>query len=298
MTRFIKTELPRIEPHRLKQDTMKRIAWVLSAVAMVAGVVDGRAQATRTEVKRTLPPGKTVRGVMHEGGSMQPQTSNLFLLGDLGNDTRTKALAKSDLNALNAVADWINSLVARPHRDLGRSGAVCPFVPGALERRTLWLAPERIGNRSAQDVVQLMDGYKRLLLDTQPIDGDDASYKVIVVVFTDLPADRAKDLFGNVLQHLAVPSYVENGILFGPFYEGNEGTALYNSGFRPFQSPVPFLFVRYGVVSDWKFFLNNDTWLNLWAHRFGESGAKAVAEELRRTSWPPHDREPVSHTSN
>jgi hypothetical protein len=144
-----------------------------------------------------------------------------------------------------------------------------------------------------------MEGYKRRLLDTQPIDGDDASYKVIIVVFTDLPADRAKDLFGNVLQQLAVPSYVESGILFGPFYEGNEGTALYNAGFRPFQSPVPFLFVRYGVVSDWKFFLNNENWLNLWAHRFGESGAKALAEEeLRRTSWPPHDREPVSHTSN
>ena len=57
--------------------------------------------------------------------------------------------------------------------------------------------------------------------------------------------------------------------------------------------------MRYGVVSDWKFFLNNENWLNLWAHRFGESGAKALAEEeLRRTSWPPHDREPVSHTSN
>ena len=101
-----------------------------------------------------------------------------------------------------------------------------------------------------------------------------------------LSADRAKDLFGNVLQHLAVPSYVEDGILFGPFYEGNEGTAIYNSGFRPFQSPVPFLFVRYGVISDWKFFLNNETWLNLWARRFGESGAKALAEELRRMSWP------------
>jgi hypothetical protein len=277
---------------------MKRIAFWLSAVAMVAGVVDSRAQGIRTEGRHTSQIVKTVRGVTHEGGSMQPQTSNLFLLEDLGNSAKTRELAKSDLIALQAVADWINSFVARPHKDLGRSGVVCPFVPGALERRTLWLAPERIGNRTDQDIVQLMEGYKRRLLDTQPIDGDDASYKAIVVVFTDLPADRAKDLFGNVLQQLAVASYVENGILFGPFYEGNEGTALHNAGFRPFQSPVPFLFVRSGVVSDWKFFLNNENWLNLWAHRFGESGAKALAEELRRTSWPPHDREPVSQTSN
>ena len=298
MTSFIKTKLPRTQAHRLKGDTRKRIAFLLSAAAMVANVVHGRAQVMRTEVRHTPQTVKTVRGVMHEGGSMQPQTSNLFLLEDLGNSAKTRELAKSDLNALQAVADWINSFVARPHKDLGRSGVVCPFVPGALERSTLWLAPERIGNRSDQDIVQLMEGYKRRLLDTQPIGGDDASYKVIVVVFTDLPADRAKDLFGNVLQQLAVPSYVENGIVFGPFYEGNEGTALYNAGFRPFQSPVPFLFVRYGVVSDWKFFLNNENWLNLWAHRFGESGAEALAEELRRTSWPPHDREPVSHTSN
>jgi Domain of unknown function (DUF6875) len=117
------------------------------------------------------------------------------------------------------------------------------------------------------DVVELMNGYKSLFLEAQPTDGDDANYKVIVVVFTDLPSDRAQGVFGAVLQHLAVQSFVEDGILFGPFYEGNEGTAIYKSGFRSFQSPVPFLFVRHGVISDWKFFLDNEDWLDLWARR-------------------------------
>jgi hypothetical protein len=103
-------------------------------------------------------------------------------------------------------------------------------------------------------VVELMNGYTRRFLDAQPTDGDDTNYKVIVVVFTDLSADRAQGLFDDVLQQLAVPSYAEDGIVFGPYYEGNEGTAIYNSSFRPFQSPVPFLFVRQGVISDWKFF--------------------------------------------
>ncbi len=114
---------------------------------------------------------------------------------------------------------------------------------------------------------------------------DDAIYKVIVVVSTDFSADRAHGVFGDVLHQLAVPSYVEDGILFGPFYEGNEDTAIYNASFRPFQSPVPFLFVRHGVISDWKFFLDNQDWLNHWAHRFGESAALALAEELRRLPW-------------
>jgi hypothetical protein len=118
---------------------------------------------------------------------------------------------------------------------------VCPFVPGSLERKTLWLAPEQIADRDVPKVVELMSGYKRLLLDTRPTEGDDVIYNVIVVVFTDLSADRAQGVFGDVLQQLAVPSYVEDGILFGPYYEGNKGTAI-------FQSPVPFLFVRHGVT--------------------------------------------------
>jgi hypothetical protein len=218
-------------------------------------------------------------------GFMPAQTTNLYLVEDLEDVGRTSELAESDLDALHAVADWITTYVVKPHKDLGRAGPVCPFVPEALERKILWLAPERIADRDVPDVVELVNGYQRLFLDAQPTDGNNANYKVIVVVFTDLSADRAQGVFDDVLQHLAVPSYVEDGIVFGPFYEGHEGTALYNSSFRPFRSPVPFLFVRHGVISDWKFFLDNEDWLNLWARRFGESAVHALAEELRRLPW-------------
>jgi hypothetical protein len=216
---------------------------------------------------------------------MPTQATDLFRLEDLEDGGRTSALAESDLDAIQAVADWIETFVVRSHEGLGRAGPVCPFVPGALERKTLWLAPEKIADRDVSEAVELMSGYKRLLLDTRPTEGDDVIYKVIVVVFTDLPADRAQGVFDDVLQHLAVPSYVEDGIVFGPFYEGNEGTAIYNASCRPFQSPVPFLFVRHGVISDWKFFLDKEDWLGFWARRFGESGVHALAEELRRLPW-------------
>lgn len=211
--------------------------------------------------------------------------ANLFLLEDLEDGSRTRELAESDLGALQAVADWIKTFVARPHNDLGRAGPVCPFVPGSLERKTLWLAPEQIADRSAPAVVELMNGYIRRLLDAQPNDGDDAKYKAIVVVFADLPADRAQGIFDEVLQQLAVPSYAEHGIMFGPLYPGHEGTAMYNSSFRPFTSPVPFLFVRLPVVDDWKFFLDYEEMLNLYARRFGESAVHALAEELRHLPW-------------
>ena len=87
------------------------------------------------------------------------------------------------------------------------------------------------------------------------------------------------------LEHLAVPSYVDDGFVMGGFYEGNEGTAIYNSNFRPFTSPVPFLLIRQAVVSDWKFFLDNEACLKLWVQRYGMSGAEVLAEELRRLPW-------------
>jgi hypothetical protein len=216
---------------------------------------------------------------------MPVQTTNLFLLEDLEDVGRTSKLAERDLDALRAVADWITTFVVKPHQDLGRAGTVCPFVPESLERKTLWLAPEQIADQDGPEVVELMSGYKRLLLDTGPTDGDDASYNVIVVVFSDLPADRAQGVFDEVLQQLAVRSYGEDGVLFGPYYQGHTGTAIYNSSFRPFQSPVPFLFVRHGVIGDWKFFLDDQEWLTLWARRYGESAVQALAEELRRLPW-------------
>ena len=95
---------------------------------------------------------------------MAAQTTNLFLLEDLKDASRTSELADSELSALRAVADWIKTFVVRPNENLGRPGPVCPFVPGAQEGKTLWLAREQIADRRVPDVVQLVDGYKRLLL--------------------------------------------------------------------------------------------------------------------------------------
>jgi hypothetical protein len=206
---------------------------------------------------------------------MAAQTTNLFLLEDLEDSSKTSDLADSDLSALRAIADWIKTFVVKPHKDLGRAGTVCPFVPGSLEGKGLWLAPEQIADRGGPDVAELVRGYKRLLLETQTTGGDDADYKVIVVVFTDVPADRAHGVFDDVLEQLALPSYADDGILFGPYYEGNEVTAIYNSSFRPFQSPVPFMFVRQGVISDWKF---------SWTTTSGSACGRVALESLQ--SWP------------
>jgi len=213
------------------------------------------------------------------------QTTHLFLLEELEDVTKTRELTERELDELRSLKDWMTSYVARPNKDIGRSGPVCPFVPGSLQRHTLWLAPEQLNGQSVADAVRLMNGYKRQLLDAQPVVGDDAIYKAIVVVFTDLTAERAKDLFDGVLKELAMRWYADDGVVLGSFYEANEGTAVYNKNFRPFRSPAPFMLVRPAILDDWKFFLDNDEWLDVWARRWGVAATRTLAEELRQLPW-------------
>jgi hypothetical protein len=118
---------------------------------------------------------------------------------------------------------------------------VCPFVPVALDHATLWLPAERSAGRSTPNLIELIDGYKQLLLGAMARDGT--------------------------------------------LLRGQRWTAIYNPNCRPFTSPVPFLLMRRGVISDWKFFLNNKDWLRLWARRYGEAAVETLADELRRFPW-------------
>ena len=43
-------------------------------------------------------------------------------------------------SALGSTVNWVRDFLARPHRDVGRAGPVCPFTPMALELDTIWLA--------------------------------------------------------------------------------------------------------------------------------------------------------------
>src|SRR5262245_45081021 len=119
--------------------------------------------------RRTLSSRNT-----RDGKAMLTASSNFFLLRDLENPDRTGQLADGDLYALRAVADWIKAFVALPNAGLGRTGPVCPFVPEAIARETLWLVPEHLSGRSGPDVLGLIDRYRKLLLQIHSTP-DDAS---------------------------------------------------------------------------------------------------------------------------
>lgn len=216
---------------------------------------------------------------------MTTVTTTFFHPQDLEASGSAGALPAGDLDALRTVRDWIQEFIVVPNDRLGRPGPVCPYTPVSVERQVLWLAAEHLGDGGVPRLVELLQGCTRTLLELAPAGGAGGDVGVVVLVLPDVTPEQAPALFGGALAQLAVPSLVDDGVLFGPFYDGHDGTAIYNADFRPFQSPVPFLFVRHTVLADWKFVLGSDDMLGHWARRFGESATRTLAAELRRLPW-------------
>ena len=187
-------------------------------------------------------------------------TKNLFLLEELEDVSRTRSLRK---------AIWMR------------------FAPSQTGSRRSWPGLTRISDALGPCVRSCLEPWSATLFGLRLSGSRTGVCQMLSSssVVSTSGVNRAGAFFGDVLEHLAVPSYVKDGFVMGGFYEGNEGTAIYSTTFRPFTSPVPFLLVRQAVVGDWRFFLDNKDWLNLSARRYGDSGVKALAVELRRLPW-------------
>lgn len=160
------------------------------------------------------------------------------------------ALAKANQPVLDEVAAWVKGYLCRPHPDLGRSGPMCPFVPGALQKQLLFAA---IYGQADVDVAAI----KSILLEEMerfialpPISGNDAQFKSIMVLFPNLPGEHVKGLIETAQADLQ-KHFVPNGLMVGEFHSGPpDKRGLWNKDFRPLYSPVPMLVIRHMVPTD------------------------------------------------
>lgn len=163
---------------------------------------------------------------------------------------QVKNLMPAD-HPLTTMTAWIKSFLARPHPDLGRSGPVCPFVPGAIAQDTIWLAHVAEGRGSRDAIVDIVRGYRDLFLELEPKTGDSSMMKAMVIVFPNVPSDDAGVI--DEVQLALKPLFVEDGLMIGEFHERNDGAGLRNPDFRPLRSPIPSLAIRFMVESDLPF---------------------------------------------
>ncbi len=150
---------------------------------------------------------------------------------------------------IRIVMHWISSFVAKPHGKLGRTGAVCPYVPPALKISTLWLTVVDRDYLSEEEMCQTVTEYLTVYHGLEPRGGEGKQFKTLVVIFPKITHERALSLVAGA-QRIMKPTIVGEGLMLGEFFEGNDSRGLYNPDFHPLRSPIPLFVYRQLVPND------------------------------------------------
>lgn len=148
-----------------------------------------------------------------------------------------------------SVISWIRSFIAKPNAELGRQGAVCPFMARALNSDSIFFKSIDFSSLSKENLDDFIRDHAEIFLNTAPTQGKARLNKAIVLLFDNLPENSAREIIEETQCRLK-PFFVERGLMLGEFHQNHQGEGIHNKDFRPLQSPVPLLIVRHLIPSD------------------------------------------------
>lgn len=157
-----------------------------------------------------------------------------------------------DLPYLIEIMEWVKNFLGRPHPNLGRPGAVCPFVPYSLKSNSIHLAVIRTKDLYPQQLEEVVGRYRDIFLSIEVKEQELAINRAFLLIFPDIDLKDASKLVDSVQQKLK-PLFVESGLMIGEFHKRNETPGLHNPNFRPLRSPIPLLAIRFMVEADLPF---------------------------------------------
>ncbi|MEO7936385.1 MAG: YbaK/EbsC family protein [Dokdonella sp.] len=159
--------------------------------------------------------------------------------------------------AIATIASWAREYLCRPHAELGRSGPMCPFVPGALQKRLLFVAVYERNDLDLTAIKQILLDEMERFIALEPTSGNEAQFKAVMILFPNLTQEQTRRLI-DVAQAELQMDFVPNGLMVGEFHSGPpQKGGLWNPEFRPLFSPVPMLAIRHMVPTDILFLKDN-----------------------------------------
>ncbi|MEU8710247.1 DUF6875 domain-containing protein [Streptomyces sp. NPDC048565] len=174
-----------------------------------------------------------------------------------------------------AVLDtWLSDYVSRPRPQLRRKGAVCPFMPAALQADALRAGFHyEISGKDPDELRDLLEEELARFMRTPAADPLDS----LVVVLPDLTEDgyAALDDAHARLKDTAV----RGGVMIGQFHPACDERSVRNDGFRVSRSPLPLLAMRHMASHDILFLHELPHWFDAYRERFGDQFAEGRIRE-------------------
>jgi len=168
-------------------------------------------------------------------------------------------------DAAGEAARWFETYLCRPHRGVGRAGAVCPFMAPALRARTVrTLVVRGCADRTGLlSVVEAMVGVLRGGF--RP--GSNRTLHAVVALVPDLP--HADDELLDHVQAAVRTSLAEQGMMLGQFHPHCDQGAARDPGFPVSRSPLPMLALRWMALHDILFLHDDPRRFAAYDRRFG-----------------------------
>jgi hypothetical protein len=159
--------------------------------------------------------------------------------------------------SLSAINQWVDTYLTKSHPNLGRKGAVCPYVAHSVRINHLFVTGIRDNLYDFDTLCNFIRQTRLSFLQLPSASEKDKVYRSILVLFPDLSAQASNDLFIRLLEVLKT-EFVELGLMLGEFHAlPPEKVGLHNPNFKPLYSPVPLLAMRHMVKTDILFLEDN-----------------------------------------
>lgn len=163
---------------------------------------------------------------------------------------------------------WIEEYICEPQQELGRTGAVCPFVRLSFERGMLSMAFHyEIDGSEVKEIKRTISDYAAKFLELPFSCERVRELLALLVIFPNIPEER-----GGVLDvaHAEMKTwFVQRGLMLGQFHPNCPESAAHNPFFRVSISPIPLFAIRYMALHDILFLSKQEHWFAEYYSRFG-----------------------------
>ena len=172
------------------------------------------------------------------------------------------------LKDVQAVLDWLLTYVSKPHPDLGRTGAICPFVKPSLDNGKLLISfSYDIDGNDAGKVKQRTYKYMEEFLKLPLANEQDRSNTALIAVFPNVSQDISEII--DIIHAQLKTEFVQKGLMLGQFHPTCPERAVRNEDFEIMKSPFPLFVMRYMSVHDILFLNQKKVWFNEYCLHFG-----------------------------
>lgn len=167
-----------------------------------------------------------------------------------------EVLTPRRLAQANEMLRWLEGYIAQPHPELGRKGAICPFVAHALKVDRLYFTfHDEVDGSSPAQLRDVLLSHSQTFQERYPPTGPDGSFNSLILLFPNLPGERM-GVIDEV--HDELKSYLmTRGLMVAQFHERSTKPAIWNPTFHLYKSPYPCFVVRHMDVRDVVFLGHN-----------------------------------------